>query len=237
VQTQVCIIFLSEQGAGKGTLTRHFRRILGKQYAVQITKKKDLFGSFNDFTACKLWVEMDELLWAGNSEQAGEFKNMISEDDQTCEAKYKKTRMYDSYHNYCATTNNDWAAQVDRDNRRFAPLDCDNKYAGASTPESRAYFSQLNDPKLGPFTITMSFAKYLYELDVDDFVPDLHIPDDTLGMREQKLQSLSCVEVIAVHRGRGSGEYWYVRTGRKQAAVAGRNVFSTMEVQKNFFFF
>ena len=76
----------------------------------------------------------------------------------------------------------------------------------------------------------------MYELDVDDFVPDLHIPDDTLGMREQKLQSLSCVEVIAVHRGRGSGEYWYVRTGRKQAAVAGRNVFSTMEVQKNFFF-
>ena len=197
IKSEVCIIFLSMQGAGKGTLTRHIRCILGRSYASQITKKKELFGNFNDYTSCKLWVEMDELLWAGNNEQAGEFKHMISEDQQTCEGKFKKTREYDSYHNYCATTNNDWAAQVDRDNRRFAPLDCDNKYAGVSTPASRAYFHQLNDPKLGPFTITMALAKYLYELPVNDFVPTLHIPGDTLAMHQQKLQSLSCVEIVA----------------------------------------
>ena len=196
VKSEVCILFLSKQGAGKGTLTRHIRRIIGKAYAKQITKKKDLFGNFNDYTSCKLWIEMDELLWAGNHEQAGEFKNMISEDEQTCEGKYKKTREYDSYHNYCATTNNDWAAQVDSDNRRFAPIDCDNKYAGPRTPESTAYFSRLRDPKLGPYKIAEAFAKYLYELDVEEFAPAEHIPNQTLGMQQQKLQSLSTTEAI-----------------------------------------
>ena len=92
VKTQVCIIFLSEQGAGKGTLTRHFRRILGKQYACQITKKKDLFGNFNDFTACKLWVEMDELLWAGNTEQAGEFKNMTLPHERITNSRFLRSQ-------------------------------------------------------------------------------------------------------------------------------------------------
>jgi hypothetical protein len=65
--------------------------------SLKICKKKDVFGNFNDLCMGKLWVELDELLWAGNHEQAGEFKNMITQDTQTCEGKYKKTREFDSY--------------------------------------------------------------------------------------------------------------------------------------------
>ena len=199
VKSQVCILFLSKQGAGKGTVTRHMRRIFGQSYACQITKKKDLFGTFNDFTAMgKIWVELDELLWGGNPEQACEFKNMITEDEQTCEGKYKKTRTYDSYHNYSACTNSAWAADVESSNRRFAPIDCSDKFAGPSTTESREYFSNLNDPKSGPYTISLSFAKYLYELPVDDFVPSLNIPCNTEGMKAQKLQSLDPVATMVL---------------------------------------
>jgi hypothetical protein len=124
---------------------------------------------------------------AGNHEQAGGFKNMMTEDTQMCEGKYKKTREYDSYHNYCATTNSDWAAQVDVDNRRFAAIDCDDQWSGPRTAAQTEYFRALNDPKQGPFNITLSFAKYLYELNVDNFDPAENIPSDTTAMHEQKL--------------------------------------------------
>eukprot|EP01047_Picozoa_sp_COSAG01_P021342 COSAG01_NODE_1236_length_11101_cov_6.515179_2_plen_158_part_00 len=107
------------------------------------------------------WVELDELLWAGNHEQAGEFKNMITEDTQTCEGKYKKTREFDSYHNYCATTNSDWAAQIDGDDRRFAAIDCDDRWAGPRAVAKTEYFAKLNDPKQGPYNITLAFARHL----------------------------------------------------------------------------
>jgi hypothetical protein len=198
IKSQVCMIFLSKQGSGKGTLTRHFRRILGSASAIQICKKKDIFGNFNDLCMGKIWVELDELLWAGNHEQAGEFKSMITEDTQMCEGKFKKTREYSSYHNYCATTNSDWAAQVDVDNRRFAAIDCDDQWSGPRTAAQTEYFRALNDPKQGPFNITLSFAKYLYELNVDNFDPAENIPSDTAGMHEQKLQSLDPIAKVVM---------------------------------------
>jgi hypothetical protein len=198
IKSQVCMIFLSKPGSGKGTVTRHFRRILGASNAKQVCKKKDVFGNFNDLCMGKLWVELDELLWAGNHEQAGEFKNMITEDTQTCEGKYKKTREFDSYHNYCATTNSDWAAQIDGDDRRFAAIDCDDRWAGPRTAAKTEYFAKLNDLKQGPFTITLAFARYLYELDVDEFEPAAHIPTETDGLRQQKLQSLNPVAALVL---------------------------------------
>ena len=140
---------------------------------------------------------MDELLWAGNNEHANEFKNYITEDTQTVNPKFKKMRDYDSYHNYCATTNSEWAAQVDRDDRRFAPINCDDKYAGAATAESRDYFSRINDPKEGPYSITLSFAKYLYEIkNLDKFEPTCSLPNSE-GRRMQIEQSFSAIENVA----------------------------------------
>eukprot|EP01047_Picozoa_sp_COSAG01_P014756 COSAG01_NODE_725_length_14049_cov_7.712760_4_plen_1101_part_00 len=198
IKSQVCMIFLSKPGSGKGTVTRHFRRILGASNAKQVCKKKDVFGNFNELCMGKLWVELDELLWAGNHEQAGEFKNMITEDTQTCEGKYKKTREFDSYHNYCATTNSDWAAQIDGDDRRFAAIDCDDRWAGPRTAAKTDYFAKLNDPKQGPYNITLAFARYLYDLDVDSFEPAAHIPTETDGLRQQKLQSLNPVATLVL---------------------------------------
>eukprot|EP01047_Picozoa_sp_COSAG01_P043432 COSAG01_NODE_3856_length_5625_cov_3.453312_1_plen_197_part_00 len=117
---------------------------------------------------------------------------------QTCEGKFKKTREFDSYHNYCATTNSDWAAQIDGDDRRFAAIDCDDRWAGPRTIAKTEYFAKLNDPKQGPYNITLAFARYLYELDVDEFEPAAHIPTETDGLRQQKLQSLNPVAALVL---------------------------------------
>jgi hypothetical protein len=199
IKSDVCMLFLSRPGAGKGTPTRHMRTIIGPKYSCQLSKKRQLFGDFNDNTGRdKLWVEMDELLWAGNHEHANDFKNMITEDTQTVNPKFKKERAYDSYHNYIITTNSDWAAQIDRDDRRFTVYDCDDTHAGPLTATNREYFGRLHDPKNGPNTISLSFAKFLYELDgTADFIPSMSIID-TDGRREQKIQSLSAVEQMVV---------------------------------------
>lgn len=117
----------------------------------------------------------------------------ITEDTQTCEGKFKKTRTFDSFHNYIATTNSDWAAQVDSGDRRFAVLDCDNQWAGPLNAEKKAYFRKLHGP-----AVTRSFARYLYELDVQNFVPAENIPQNTDGLREQKLQSLGVVPSLVL---------------------------------------
>jgi hypothetical protein len=56
----------------------------------------------------------------------------------------------------------------------------------------------LNDPKQGPYNITLAFARHLYELDVDDFEPAAHIPTETDGLRQQKLQSLNPVATLVL---------------------------------------
>jgi hypothetical protein len=123
VKSCIAIIFLSKPGAGKGTITRHNRNIIGPAHATQLSNPRHLFGDFNEKTGRdKIWVEMDELLWSGNHAHAARFKNMITEDTQEAEGKFKKERTYQSAHNYIITTNAEQAAQVDVDDRRFLPL-------------------------------------------------------------------------------------------------------------------
>jgi hypothetical protein len=68
-----------------------------------------------------------------------------------------------------------WAAQIDGDDRRFAAIDCDDRWAGPRTAAKTEYFAKLNDLKQGPYNITLAFARYLYDLDVDNFEPAAHI--------------------------------------------------------------
>ncbi len=198
IKSNVCMLFLSRPGAGKGAVTRHMRTIIGPKYSAQLSKKNQLFGDFNDNAGrAKLWIEMDELLWAGNHQEANNFKCLITEDTVVVNAKFKKERAYASYHNYVACTNSDWAAQVDRDDRRFMAMNCNDAYAGPQTDETRAYFDLLHDPRASEPLISMAFAKFLYEYPVENFVPALALVD-TVGRQQQKIQSLSATEQMIV---------------------------------------
>jgi hypothetical protein len=79
---------------------------------------------------------------------------------------------------------------VPRDDRRFFAPDINNQWAdGKYTEKKLEYFKTIRNPEL-----TASFAKYLYELDVAEFVPFVERPTNTRTIMKQKLQSMSCVE-------------------------------------------
>ena len=46
VKSCIAIIFLSKPGAGKGTITRHIRNIIGPAHATQLSNPRHLFGDY-----------------------------------------------------------------------------------------------------------------------------------------------------------------------------------------------
>lgn len=140
--------FISEQGAGKGTLFKLFEKMLGNEKVFETTNpKRDVWGDFNGMmTGCFL-VNLNELSKKDTLEAEGKIKGLIT--DTTLAINQKGIPQYKikSYHRFITTTN------------REEPLN-------SSRGDRRNLIIRSSDEKKGDYEYFNTLHKYLDDVDV-----------------------------------------------------------------------
>lgn len=168
-KTGVALCFKSKQGAGKGIFIEgYLRRIFG-EYFYQTSDIEDLIGNFNVQSTCKLLINLNEASWGGNKKQDGKVLSLITEPKVIVREKNITNYQVDDYSNYIYDTNKDYFANINIGGRRHFCVECDDKYAGIQTEESKKYFDNIL-PDKNPEKV-MAFAKFLYNRDISNFNP------------------------------------------------------------------
>jgi hypothetical protein len=187
IKTKVMVGLRSKyQGAGKNLGISHLQAIIGRKHSTALSNAKHVIGDFNAMLSGKTLVILDEAIWGGMKKDKSSIKTLISE--PRIPIRLMRTDAYeeDSYHFIMAFSNEKNFWPTEQGARRDFLLECDNKYAGPQTPESKAYFDKIAavDPA--------KFAWFLYNRDISKFnVAAVPITD---LQREQAADNLDTVE-------------------------------------------
>ena len=171
-RTEVALVLRSKEGAGKGIILSHFiGSILGlydKETCQQgafrpIKHQNDLFGQFtNSLEGCCL-LFLDELTWGGDKKAAGILKALITEETVKIEHKGVGSYHVQSFANVAIASNEDWVIPAGDNTRRFFVLECDNKFTGVRTKESKEYMDAILKVPI------QDVADFLYQFDLTGF--------------------------------------------------------------------
>jgi len=128
LKTFTMIILKGGEGVGKSLLVHKIGYMLGKKYYYSTENpQQHLFGTFNSIGKSRLLINMDE----GEKSQTTMFyeqlKNNITEEENTCSAKYEKNTIVKNHSRYFMTTNNEGVIKIGDTNRRFVGFECRHK--------------------------------------------------------------------------------------------------------------
>ena len=167
----VALILKSSEGAGKGIILDFIKRILGSHdpstgksgHFRPVKNQNDIFGVFTNILegCCMLFI--DEMSWGGDKKSDGILKALITEQTHKIERKGIDSYYCDSFINVVFASNEEWIVPAGEETRRYFVLECDNKYAGIQTEESKTYFDAILALS------TQDVADYLYQYDLTDF--------------------------------------------------------------------
>ena len=114
-----CIILISKEGAGKGTLMRLFEKMLGESKIFETTTpSRDVWGEFNNRMASAFLVNLNELSKKETLESEGKIKGLITDPFITINNKGTNSYQSQSYHRFFVTTNSEEPMTSKCDDRR-----------------------------------------------------------------------------------------------------------------------
>ena len=158
------ILMKSEQGTGKNVFWDFMGLVMGKKYIVTINNLDDLTNKFNTRTEGKLLNILNEIQnYGGNYKNNEKLKSILTDIVQTIEPKGKEAYTINNFARSVMLTNNEWAAKIPNDDRRYVPIDVSNH-----KKDDNEYFKNItdiiNDDKNAEI-----FFHYLSEHDISDF--------------------------------------------------------------------
>ena len=190
-RTEVALVLKSAEGAGKGVILNHFIGGIMGLYDTEngtqgcfrtVKKDTDIFGQFtNTLEGCTM-LFLDEMVWGGDKKARGILMALITEPTNKIEFKGVSSYQVQAFQNVVIASNEEWVVPASSGVRRFLVLECNNKYAGVQTPESRAYFENLLSVPI------QDVADFLYQFDLNGF--NYRAVPDTKGLHEQKILSM-----------------------------------------------
>ena len=115
-----CMVLISKQGAGKGTLMKLFSKMLGKNKAYEPTNpSRDVWGNFNELMTDAFLVNINELEYNDAKKGDSQFKALITDPNITINPKGQKPIWVKSHHHFIITTNKENPIPIEKGNRRF----------------------------------------------------------------------------------------------------------------------
>ena len=184
-KTGVCLVVISEQGYGKGTIAelvgKHIygeaERDDGLAPYVQIGDIDSIVGKFNSMACMRMFINADECgSYGGAFKQSNSFKNKITASKSKMENKGLDAIPVSNYANYLLTTNNDDAVRVETSDRRFVILQ-----VAPELKKPPAFFKKLYASIEGGAGVHL--YKFLMGRDLSTFEPQLHRPITALAKR------------------------------------------------------
>ena len=130
------ITFISSQGAGKNTLMKFLKQMLGKEKYFETTDpSRDVWGSFNGAIAEKYIVMLNELSALDLKNAEGKIKGLITDDTMTINQKGVPQYEVQSYHKFICSTNNKEAIKPSKDDRRNCLIECSDELCNEGKTE------------------------------------------------------------------------------------------------------
>jgi hypothetical protein len=137
----VCPTFISKEGAGKGTLLKLLKGLMGKKKVFETTDPlRDVFGNFNGLLKDAFLVNLNEIGLADMKKTMGKMKGLITDDVVTINEKNVKPYEIKTFHRFLITTNNEEPIVVTKDTRRNVIIRCSDELIG-----NKDYFNKINE--------------------------------------------------------------------------------------------
>jgi hypothetical protein len=182
----VCIVMISEEGAGKSIVWSHFMGgILGNNYLSQ-GNHNAVLGQFNDCLSGKILINCEELVWGGHG--VGVLKDLLTSDTLFINRKNCQPWTERNFVNLVICTNGNHAVPASLSARRFFVLQPSNRYSGAQSAAARAWFDRVLQVDV------KAFAHYLYNRNLDGFCPR-NVPL-TEALTQQKHRSMDATDCV-----------------------------------------
>jgi len=146
-----CPTLISKEGAGKGTLIKCIKRLMGESKVLETADPKQfVWGSFNELMINAYFVSLNEMQMKDAVEAEGKIKMLIKDDDMMINPKGKGHIKAKSHHRFMGSSNNEVPVKSDKDDRRNMVQRCSDKLLiknsdGSTNEENRKYFRELND--------------------------------------------------------------------------------------------
>jgi hypothetical protein len=107
----LCPTIISEEGAGKGTLLKLLRSIMGTKKVIETTNpNRDCWGDFNSMMMSAFLVNLNELSLKDTMYAEGMIKGLITDDTIGIRKLHQDVIHVPSYHRFIITTNNEEGA-------------------------------------------------------------------------------------------------------------------------------
>lgn len=131
-----CLV--SAQGAGKGIIVDNILVPLFGPHAIVLEKPDHLTGRFNSHLGVNAFISVNEAVWGGDKKQSGAYKAIVTDEMRMIEPKFRDAFMGKNYSSLLLSTNNDWFAPMDAQDRRHAVFDMNQEFKGDTK-----YFGRL----------------------------------------------------------------------------------------------
>ena len=176
----VGIMVRGRQGTGKSTIAGIFLRAFGNA-AFSTNQAGQVFGRFNGFLATKVFVVLEEAVFAADPNAENAAKVLITNQTLGVERKGIDAQTVRNFCHLLAFTNNDHAAPKTKDDRRWLTLHTPDRFAN-----DHAYHAKLRACIEGGGDA--AFIHYLRQIDLAGFNP-AKMPE-TAEARRQRAETL-----------------------------------------------
>lgn len=181
---EVALVLRGQKGTGKGTLGKWMKRIFGR-HGRQVSNPVHLTGRFNSHLMGCAFLFADEAFFAGNKQDEGVLKALITEPYLQIELKGKDVIESDNCLHILMASNNDWVIPASADERRYCVIDVSNRHKG-----DLAYFNALLAE-----SGSGGLEAMLYDLQAYDLTGfEVRRVPATKAMDDQKVASLKSTE-------------------------------------------
>ena len=134
------LTFISNEGAGKGTLLHLLNLMMGDKKVFETTKpSRDVWGSFNNLMASSFLVNLNEMALKEATDAEGYIKALITDNAMTINNKGMDAYKIKSFHRFIITTNNADPIKVKKNDRRNVVIQSSDELIG-----NAKYFIDIN---------------------------------------------------------------------------------------------
>jgi hypothetical protein len=188
--TEVVLALLGGKGAGKGTWGYTLMLIFG-QHGLQIFSTAHLCGKHNAHLQNKLFLFLDEAMWAGDREAERVLKGITTEKWMMIEPKGINAFQWPNRLWVLMSGNDKWIVPASHDERRYAVNKINEQWK-----QNKDYFRPLFEEINNGGAAAMLYD--LLQLDLDGWHPRENVPQ-TKVLVEQKMLGLTGLQQWYVH--------------------------------------
>jgi hypothetical protein len=185
----ICPVFISREGAGKGTLLKLLSKMLGSKKVFESSNpSEEVWGKFNGLMANAFLVNLNELSKKDTLDAEGRIKAFMTDGKITINNKGVDSFEMNSYHRFIITTNNEEPINTTKDDRRKLIIRSSDEKCG-----DKAYFKELHD-MLDDMNVVKTCYEYFKSIEGMENFNMLKIPETEYHneLKELKTTPIEC---------------------------------------------